>query len=90
MAPDHGYHRQMSVKQRFHAAIDAMTEPEATAALQSLADASGDPVGWMLDHAPSEAPSADEIETLAQFDVEYASGSSTISAHELKQSLGIE
>lgn len=80
----------MSVKQRFHAAVEAMTEPEAAAALQSLADASGDPVAWMLDHAPSEAPSDDEVEVLTQFDIEYAAGSSTISADELKQSLGIE
>ncbi len=80
----------MSVKQRFHAAVEAMTESEAAAALQSLADASGDPVAWMLDHAPSEAPTDDEVEVLTQFDIEYAAGSSTISGDELKQSLGIE
>lgn len=80
----------MSVKQRLHAAIDAMTEREATAALQSLADASGDPVAWMLDHAPSEAPLDDEVEALARFDAEHAAGSSTISPDELKQALGIE
>jgi hypothetical protein len=65
----------MSVKQRLHAAVDAMSEPEATAALQSLADASGDPVGWMLNHAPSDAPLDDEVEALAQFDIEHAAGS---------------
>lgn len=80
----------MSVKQRLHAAVDAMTEPEATAALQSLADASGDPVGWMLDHAPSEAPMDDEVEALATFDIEREAGSLTLSAGELKRSLGIE
>ena len=80
----------MSVKQRLHAAIDAMTESEATAALQSLADASGDPVAWMLDHVPSEAPLDDEAEALAQFGAENAAGSSTISVDELKASLGIE
>jgi hypothetical protein len=89
-APVGGYHRDMSVKQRFHDAIDAMTEPEATAALQSLADASGAPVGWMLDHAPSEAPVDDEVESLSLFDIEHATGPSTVSADELKQSLGIE
>jgi hypothetical protein len=88
--PDGGYHPDMSVKQRLHAAVDSMTEPEATAALQSLADASGDPVGWMLDHAPSEAPSADEVDALARFDIEHAAGSSTLSADELKQPLGVE
>jgi hypothetical protein len=80
----------MSVKQRVHAAVDAMTEPEATAALQSLADASGDPVRWMLDHAPSEAPLEDEVEALTRFDIEHATDSSTLSPDELKQSLGIE
>lgn len=43
----------------------------------------------MLGHAPSDAPSDDEVDALAQFDVEHASGSSTLSADELKQSLGI-
>ena len=80
----------MSVKQRLHAAVDAMTEREATAVLQSLAEASGDPVAWMLDHAPSEAPLDDELEALGRFDTEHAAASSTISADELKQSLGIE
>ena len=88
--PDGGYHRDMSVKQRLHAAVDAMTEPEATAALQSLADASGDPVAWLLDHAPSEAPLDDEVEALARFDAQHGAGSSTISADALKQSLGLE
>jgi HAMP domain-containing protein len=82
----------MSVKRRLHAAIDAMTEPEATATLQSLADASGDPVAWMLDHVPPEPPMDDEVEALARFDAEHkhAAGSSTISADKLKQSLDIE
>jgi len=80
----------MSARQRLHAAVDAMTETEATAALQSLAEASGDPVRWMLDHASSAPPSPDEIEALARFDIEHAAGLSTISADELKQSLGIE
>lgn len=87
---DGRYHRDMSVKQRLHAAVDAMTEPEATAALQSLADVSGDPVAWLLDHAPSEAPLDDEMDALARFHAEHGPGPSTISAEELKQSLGIE
>jgi len=90
VTPDYGYDRDMSVKQRLHAAVDAMTEPEATAVLQSLADASGDPVGWMLDHAPSDAPLDDEAEALARFDIEHAADSSTVPSDELKQSLGIE
>jgi hypothetical protein len=79
----------MSVKQHLHAVVDAMTEPEATAALQSLANASGDPVAWMLDHAPSDAAFDDEVEALARFDTEHAVGASTLSTDELKQSLGI-
>jgi len=66
-----------------------MSEPEAAAALQSLAAASGDPVARMLDHAPSEPPQPDEIEPLAQFEREGASGD-TLSADELRTSLGIE
>ena len=80
----------MSVKERLHAAVEAMSEPEAAAALRSLAAASGDPIAWMLDHAPSEAPEPDEIEALAQFDGDRAAGATTVSADELKTSLGIE
>lgn len=90
MTPEDGYDRVMSVKQRLHAAVDAMSEPEATAVLQSLADASGDPVGWMLDHAPCDAPLDDEVDAFAQFDIEHVAGTPTLSADELKQSLGIE
>jgi len=80
----------MSVKERLHAAVEAMSEPEAAAALQSLAIASGDPVAWMLEHAPSEAPEPDEVEALAQFERDPVSGATTLSADELKTSLGIE
>ena len=80
----------MSVKDRLHAAVEAMSEPEAAAALRSLAEASGDPVAWMLDHAPSEAPETDEIEALEQFDRDIAAGATTLSGGELKMSLRIE
>jgi len=80
----------MSVKERLHAAVEAMSEPEAAAALQSLATASGDPVAWMLDHAPFDAPESDESEALQQFERDKAAGATTISADELKTSLGIE
>ncbi len=80
----------MSVKDRLHAAVEAMSEPEAAAALRSLAEASGDPVAWMLDHASSEAPETDEIEALEQFDRDIAAGATTLSADELKMSLRIE
>lgn len=49
----------MTVKERLHSAVETMTDKEAVAALRTLADASGDPVTWMLDHAPLD----DEPET---------------------------
>lgn len=49
----------MTVKERLHNAVETMTDEEASAALRTLADASGDPVVWMLDHAPLD----DEPET---------------------------
>lgn len=42
----------MTARERLLHAVDAMTEEEAGAALRTLAEASGDPVGWMLDHMP--------------------------------------
>jgi hypothetical protein len=51
----------MTVKERLRHAVDTMTDDEARAALQTLAEASGDPVGWMLDHAPlDDEPETDE------------------------------
>lgn len=49
----------MTVKERLLGAVEVMTDEEANAALRTLADASGDPVAWMLDHAPPD----DEPET---------------------------
>jgi hypothetical protein len=49
----------MTVKDRLHNAVETMSDEEASAALRTLAEASGDPVGWMLDHAPVD----DEPET---------------------------
>ncbi len=42
----------MTVKERLHEAVETMNDDEAQAALRTLADASGDPVAWMLNHAP--------------------------------------
>jgi hypothetical protein len=51
----------MTVKERLQHAVGTMTDEEATAALRTLADASGDPVAWMLDHAPlDDEPVTDE------------------------------
>lgn len=49
----------MTIKERLHQAVDTMTDEEARAALRTLAEASGDPVAWTLDHAPLD----DEPET---------------------------
>jgi hypothetical protein len=49
----------MTVKERLHAALETMSDEEARVALRTLAEASGDPVAWMLDHAPLD----DEAET---------------------------
>jgi hypothetical protein len=49
----------MTVKERLQSAVETMTDEEAIAALHTLAEASGDPVAWMLDHAPLD----DEPET---------------------------
>lgn len=52
----------MTVKDRLHNAVESMTDDEASEALRTLAEASGDPVAWMLDHAPLD----DEPETEAE------------------------
>jgi hypothetical protein len=49
----------MTVKERLHTAVETMSDEEARAALRTLAESSGDPVAWMLDHAPLD----DEPET---------------------------
>lgn len=51
----------MTVKERLHNAVETMTDDEASSALRTLAEASGDPVAWMLDHAPlDDEPETDE------------------------------
>ncbi len=51
----------MTIKERLHQAVDTMTDEEARAALRTLAEASGDPVAWTLDHAPlDDEPETDE------------------------------
>lgn len=42
----------MTVKERLRNAVETMNDEEASTALRTLAQASGDPVAWMLDHAP--------------------------------------
>jgi hypothetical protein len=49
----------MTVKERLHTAVETMSDEETQAALRTLAESSGNPVAWMLDHAPLD----DEPET---------------------------
>jgi hypothetical protein len=49
----------MTVKERLHTAVETMSDEEAQAALRTLAESSGDPVAWVLDHASLD----DEPET---------------------------
>jgi hypothetical protein len=49
----------MTVKERLHNAVETMNDEEASTAMRTLAEASGDPVAWMLDHTPFD----DEPET---------------------------
>jgi hypothetical protein len=49
----------VTIKERLHQAVDTMTDEEAALALRTLAELSGDPVAWTLDHAPLD----DEPET---------------------------
>jgi hypothetical protein len=57
----------MTTKERPHHAVDTMTEEEAAAALRTQAEAPGDPVAWVLDHAPldDEPESEDERRAVA-------------------------
>ncbi len=81
----------MTVKEQLHHAIDAMSDAEAIAALRTLADASGDPVAWMLAHAPldDEPETDDERAAVAEADRELAEGAQTVSLEQLKRELDI-
>lgn len=62
-----GYRGLMTTKERLQHAVETMTEEEAATALRTLAEASGDPVAWVLDHAPldDEPESEDERQAIA-------------------------
>ncbi len=59
----------MTVKDRLRDAVEAMSDEEARAALQTLAEASGDPVAWMLEHAPVDDEPETETERRAVAEV---------------------
>ena len=66
----------MTTKERLRLAVETMTEEEAGTALRTLAEASGDPVARMLDHAPldDEAESEEEREAVAAARVDRERG----------------
>lgn len=82
----------MTVKERLQLAVGTMSDEEAGAALQMLAEASGDPVAWMLDHAPidDEPDTEEERRAVAEYHAERARGVEPITLDEIKAEFGIE
>jgi hypothetical protein len=66
----------MTVKERLHNAVETMSDDEAQVALRTLAEASGDPVAWMLDHAPldDEPETEDERRAVAEANTDREQG----------------
>ena len=81
----------MTVKEQLQQAVEAMTEDEASAALRTLADASGDTVAWMLAHAPlDDEPETDEERSaVAEAKHELAAGVPWIPLEQVKSELGL-
>jgi hypothetical protein len=81
----------MTVKEQLHHAVDAMTDDEARIALRALADASGDPVAWMLAHAPldDEPETEEERAAVAEAKRELAAGEPTVPLEQVKRELGL-
>ncbi|HEX4837767.1 MAG TPA: hypothetical protein VFV03_04495 [Solirubrobacteraceae bacterium] len=81
----------MTVKEQLQQAVDAMTEEEAHVALRTLADASGDPVAWMLAHAPldDEPETKEERNAVAEAKRERAAGVPGIPLEQVKRELGL-
>jgi predicted transcriptional regulator len=66
----------VTIKERLHQAVEAMSDDEARAALRTLAEASGDPVAWTLDHAvlDDEAETEEERQAVAEAHADRARG----------------
>ncbi len=79
------------VKEQLHQAVEAMTDEEASAALRALADASGDPVAWMLAHAPldDEPETEEERSAVAEAKRELAAGVPAIPLEQVKRELDL-
>jgi hypothetical protein len=81
----------MTAKERLRHAVDMMTEEEAAAALVTLAEASGDAIKWMHDHAPPEdEPLTDqERQAIAEALADRERGIEPIPLEDLKAEFGI-
>jgi hypothetical protein len=81
----------MTAKERLRQALDTMTEEEAGAALRTLAQASGDPVAWMLDHAPldDEPETDDERQAVAEARADRERGIESIPLEDVRAEFGI-
>ena len=81
----------MTVKEQLHHAVEAMTDAEARTALETLARASGDPVAWLLAHAPvdDEPESEQERAAVEEAKRELAGGAKPVSLDEVKRELGL-
>jgi hypothetical protein len=81
----------VTVKEQLHHAVDAMTDDEARGALRALADASGDPVAWMLAHAPldDEPETEEERVAVAEAKRELAAGKPAVPLEQVKRELGL-
>jgi hypothetical protein len=85
------YAAPVTVKEQLRQAVDAMSEEEARTALRTLADASGDPVAWMLAHAPldDEPETQEERDAVEEARHELASGAAGVPLDEVKRELGL-
>jgi hypothetical protein len=81
----------MTAKERLRQALDTMTEEEAGEALRTLAEASGDPVAWMLDHAPidDEPETNEERQAVAEARADRERGIEPIPLEDVKAEFGI-
>lgn len=81
----------MSAKERLHLAIESMTEQEAVAALRALAEASDDPVAWMLDHAPvdGEPETDEERQAVAEYHADRERGVKPIPLEDVLAEFGL-
>lgn len=81
---------RMTIKERLHQAVDTMTDEEARTALRTLAEASGDPVAWTLDHAPldDEPETEEERQAVAEARADRSRGVKPVALEDVIAELG--